>query len=155
MGGRQRSRRCPTLQTHACTVGHLCTHWRAISARRCPPAHRLLALWSFPTTCGIPPPVLVAAIGLQLVSVVVVVPIARVAVSGAPDVGVGAFGLPASCACCCTAFSTPNHIRWVGTVCGGSFLPPGSPRGAVQAPWVCSCTCLAGAPPVRFRCEGT
>jgi hypothetical protein len=113
-GGRQRSRCCPTLTMHAHAAGHPCAHWRTISARPRPPTRRLSALWPFPTTCGIPPLVLVAAVGLRLFLVVVVVPVTRMAVSGVPDVGVGALEPPCTCACrrATSAASSRSPSHW-------------------------------------------
>jgi integral membrane sensor domain MASE1 len=73
---------------------YLCTHHLTHPARLRPPARLLSALRPFPTTCGILLPVLVAAVGLQLVLVVVIVAIAHMVVSGIPDIGLGALEPP-------------------------------------------------------------
>jgi hypothetical protein len=91
---RSRHRRTPPL--HACNAGYHCTRCLTHPACHRLPARLLSAPRSFPTTTSIPPPPLVVAIGLRLALGIVVVPVARVAVSGIPNIGVGRLEPPSA-----------------------------------------------------------
>jgi hypothetical protein len=89
--------------------------------RSIPPARRLLsALQLFPTAWGIPLLVLVTAIGLWLDLVVVIIPVARVAISGVPNVGVGALEPPCVSAWCRTASAASSRSDHIGGIRGTS-----------------------------------
>jgi hypothetical protein len=122
---------------HARTVGYLCAPCPTHPAHRCPPSRLLSALRLFPTACGIPLSVLVGTVGLRLALVVVAVPVASVAISGIPDVRVGALVPPYACACAAPHLLSrlePRRIGGIGVTLGGSLLPFGSPDRTLIAP---------------------
>jgi hypothetical protein len=112
--GRQQSccRRIPLLHAHG--VWNLCAPFLTHPACRRLPACLLSALRLCLTACGISPLVLVAAVGLRLDVVVVVVPVARVAISGVPDVGVGMLEPPGVSAWrrAASATSSQSPLHW-------------------------------------------